>query len=82
MNSDDNTAYMLGEMKGILTGIAAQLLAMEKSHAALSEATDERLNGHSDRISRVERFQWKVAGVLTCIPIVLTIAGWIIAGKI
>jgi len=83
-NEQDNQLYMmLGEIKAMLTGLVASQDTLKSDHKELEKLMTDRMNAHSERIGKLEKFQWKQAGVLgvmaVVIPMGLTIVGMILS---
>ncbi len=67
-NDSTSLVYMLGQIDAKVTHLlAGQTL------------TNERLEKHDERITRVERGHWKIAGIASIVPVLLTGAGLVIA---
>ena len=58
------TDYMLGQIDAKVTMLLANISRI-----------DERMEKHDNRITKVERSQWKLAGMAAVIPTVLAILG-------
>ena len=77
---DDNQLYMLlGELKAGIAAIRETLSTHDAEHTKYREAVDERLNAHSHRLTKLEQFRWKMAGVAITVPAVLTLVGLLLS---
>ena len=64
---ESDLAFMLGRIQGDVKHI---LQAMTRNQSQFDRV--------DQRITAVERFMWKVAGIATAIPVILTLAGMFI----
>lgn len=74
---ETNLYLLLGEMKGMLSTALSGLESMKEDHKEHKEAIDDRLNGHSERITKVEQFQWRATGIgiaIAAIPTAILVA--------
>ncbi len=80
MSDNDNNLYlMLGELKAGVEAIRHTLVQQNEDHSAYRGAVDTRLNSHGDRLTKLEQFRWKVAGVVLVVPVILTAVGLLIS---
>lgn len=77
-NTENGLYLMLGEIKGDIRSVLNRMESVSKTQANYKADTDKRLNNHSDRLSALEQFRWKLAGVALAIPFVVTALGWYI----
>lgn len=74
MTSENNQLYMLlGEIKAGVASMHSRFDSLVAEHKKLEEQLEERLNAHSDRIFRIERFQWMLLGAATFLSITVPI---------
>jgi hypothetical protein len=77
MDNDNQLYMLLGEIKAGVAAMHSRFDSLVADHKKLEETTDERLNAHSNRILRVERFQWMLLGAATfmsvAVPIVISL---------
>lgn len=77
MRDSENGLYlMLGEIKGDIRSVLNRMDNITKSHAEAQEHNEKRLNSHSARLTVLEQFRWKVAGIVLVIPVVIAVGGW------
>ncbi|SEN67692.1 hypothetical protein SAMN05216227_102038 [Pseudorhodobacter antarcticus] len=78
-NPTDSSAYLLGQIDAkvshLLTAHSVQKADMEKAH----DGIHDRLNAHGERLTHIERTAWKTAGIISLIPIGLTLVGLLFA---
>lgn len=74
--ADDSKNHDMSFMLGEINANVRNLLDLHDRHK--QDTTNQftsvhsRLNGHNDRIARVEHAYWKVIGIASVIPFVLT----------
>lgn len=62
----DSLELIVGRIEGRLTGIEGKLDSALKAHA-------DTLNTHDARLTAVEKWQWKAAGVLALLTFIVPI---------
>tara|TARA_Y100000296_G_scaffold66371_1_gene78398 strand:+ start:30800 stop:31105 length:306 start_codon:yes stop_codon:yes gene_type:complete len=66
---------MLGEMRGDIKNLINLMASFKEDHNQLRDDVEHRMNLQSGRISKLEEFRWKLAGLAVIVPLFLTIAG-------
>lgn len=75
-----NALYlMLGNMQGDIKAVLEAFKRIEDRSVKRDEEVDHRLNAHADRLTDLEKFRWKLAGLAMMWPTVLVIGGWLAA---
>lgn len=69
---------MLGEMRGDIKNLINLMASFKEDHNQLRNDVEERLNLQSSRISRLEEFRWRIAGIAVLVPLLLTVAGLLV----
>lgn len=69
---------MLGNMQGDIKAVLAAFTRAEAQTATRNAEVDHRINSHADRITELERFRWKLAGVAMLWPTILVMGGWLV----
>lgn len=58
-----------------LMRLVGEISADTKHILLRQDRQDDRLDRHSEKIDKLEKFQWKVMGIATTIPAVITVVG-------
>lgn len=77
-NNENNTLYMmLGEIKAMLSTVVHSQETLKSDHKELEQHIADRLQSHSDRITEIEKWRWKGAGIVAAgvivVPLVLSL---------
>lgn len=76
-NNKDAYGVALGEIRSDVKHLIAAVNQSREDHREHKNEIKEALNSQDKRITRVEQFQWKMAGIIgflaTVIPIALTV---------
>lgn len=71
-------SFMLGEISANVRSILASQASHKEDTSNQFNLVHSRLNAQSDRVTKVEQGYWKVIGIASAVPIVLSIVGVII----
>lgn len=72
---DKSTLYLLGEINAKVTHMLSSLALQREDLKAETEALHSRVDANAHRITKIEQSHWKVVGVLSLIPVSLTVVG-------
>lgn len=70
---------MLGNMQGDIKALLTAVTQADARNNTRNAEVDHRINAHADRLTDLEKFRWKVAGVAMLWPTLLVLGGWIVS---
>lgn len=68
---DGGSLFLLGEIHAKVSTLVEAHRAHREDIKELSADVNERIDKHDERITKVERSQWKLAGIASIIPMVI-----------
>lgn len=71
-------SFMLGEISANVRSILAAQASHKEDTQNQFTQVHTRLNSQSDRVTKIEHGYWKVIGIASAIPVVLTVVGLLI----
>lgn len=67
----DNTSFLLGGIAADIKNLMASFRQHRDDVDNKITSVQNRLNGHNDRIARVEQGYWRVVGIASAVPILV-----------
>lgn len=64
-----------GNTQPELMRLVGEISADTKHILLRQDRQDDRLDRHSEKIDKLEKFQWKIMGIATAVPAVVTVLG-------
>lgn len=64
--------YVLGQINANVAHLLESSRTQRDDFRRIAEDINKRIDGHDVRITKVEHSYWKIAGIVSIIPVVLT----------